>query len=352
MNQPTLLLLFGGGGYEHEVSLRSAAALSTSLRSAAYPHLTVGITREGAWYLYSGDFKSIADGSWEREHEHLTPVLPCPRGLLKTESGEILREIVVFPCLHGTGGEDGRMQGLLELYRIPYVGCNAEVSAICMNKSLTKDLLLSHHIPMVGKVAARISDDAETTRLVNRAETRFLYPMFVKPARCGSSVGASLAKSRAECLRAVSVAAQYDSTVLIERYVKGREIELAVLQSSPEAPPLVSPPCEPIYHAQFYDYKAKYDGKGAQLSIPAKLPKHTADVLVRLAEQIFTILGCRHLARVDFFVGENGEVLFNEINTIPGMTACSIFPAAMREVGEPIEKWLPALADAALKQGA
>ena len=159
MNQPTLLLLFGGWGEEHEISLSSAAAVSDALRAAAYPHLLVGITRQGAWYLYRGGTLQIADGSWDRSRKELSPVLPCPGGFLLTDSGEMLRDIVVFPCLHGTGGEDGRLQGLLELYGIPYIGCRAEASAICMNKSLTKDLLLLDHIPMAGKVAADISDD-------------------------------------------------------------------------------------------------------------------------------------------------------------------------------------------------
>jgi D-alanine-D-alanine ligase len=134
---------------------------------------------------------------------------------------------------------------------------------------------------------------------------------------------------------------------MVERYIKGRELEIAVLQQSPNLPLLISPPCEPIYKAEFYNYEAKYNRKGAHLSIPAKLPKHTADVLRSLSERIFTVLGCRHLARIDFFVGENGEVLFNEINTLPGMTESSVFPAAMSYLGHPIENWLPTLVEAA-----
>jgi D-alanine-D-alanine ligase len=349
MNQPTLLLLFGGWGCEHEISLRSAAAVSDALRAASYPHHTVGITRQGAWYLFRGSTRQIADGSWESRSDALTAVLPCPGGFLMTDSGELLRDAVVFPCLHGTGGEDGRLQGLLELYGIPYIGCSAETSAICMNKSLTKDLLLLHRIPMAGKVAADIADSADATRLTNRAETHFLYPMFVKPARSGSSVGASIVHGRDECTSAIIEASRHDKTVMVERYVKGREVELAVLELAHDEKLLVSPPSEPIYRADFYDYNAKYQGKGAHLAIPARLPKHTADVLVALSKQIFAVLGCRHLARIDFFVGENGEVLFNEINTLPGMTDVSIFPAAMAYLGHPIASWLPALAKAALE---
>ncbi len=346
MNQPTLLLLFGGASYEHEVSLRSAAAVSDSLCAQGYPHLTAGITKRGAWYLYRGSPQHIADGSWESRGEELCPILPCPGGFLKTDSGETLRNLVVFPCLHGTGGEDGRLQGLLELYGIPYVGCRAEASAVCMNKSLTKDLLSLGRIPMAGKVAERILTDSDAVRLTQRAESRFLYPMFVKPARCGSSVGASIVKDRDECIASIGHAAKFDQTVMVERFVKGREIELAVLEPTPEAT-LVSPPCEPLYRAAFYDYHAKYDGKGARLAIPASLPKHTSEILRSLAEKIFRLLGCRHLARVDFFVGETGEVLFNEINTLPGMTAASVFPAAMESLGHPISDWLPMLVRAA-----
>ena len=219
-----------------------------------------------------------------------------------------------------------------------------------MNKSLAKDLLLLHHIPMAGKVAAEISDDVDAERLTSRAETRFLYPMFVKPARGGSSVGASIVRDRGECTSAIIAASRCDGTVMVERLVKGREIELAVLQRTPSEKPLVSPPCEPIHHAAFYDYRAKYAGKGARLAIPAQLPKHTCDVLASLSERIFSLLGCRHLARIDFFVGENGEVLFNEINTLPGMTDASVFPKAMAYLGHPIDDWLPALARAAAEE--
>ena len=349
MNQPTLLLLFGGSGPEHEISLRSAAAVSDALRAASYPHRTVGITRLGAWYLFRGNTRRIADGSWEHCSESLSPVLPCPGGLTVTDTGEVLRDAVVFPCLHGTDGEDGRLQGLLELYKIPYIGCRAEASVLCMNKSITKDLLLLSHVPMAGKVSADISDDADATRLASRAETRFLYPMFVKPARSGSSIGASIVRSRDECISAIIAASLCDRTVMVERFVKGRELELAVLEA-PSSGLLVSPPCEPIYRSEFYDYNAKYKGKGARLAIPANLPKHTADVLVSLSERIFRLLGCRHLARIDFFVGENGEVLFNEINTLPGMTEVSVFPAAMAYLGHPIADWLPALAKAVCEE--
>ena len=347
MHQPNLLLLFGGGSYEREISLRSAAALSNALLAAKYPHLTAGIMPSGEWYLFSGSLVDIANGTWLDQSDKLSPILPCPGGFLQTDTMQMLSDLVVFPCLHGADGEDGRIQGLFDYYRIPYVGTKNEASAICINKSLTKDLLLLHHIPMVGKASASIESDADAIRLTNRAETRFLYPMFVKPARCGSSVGAAIVRDRAECESAIIAASRFDRLVMVERYVKGREIELAVLKTSPDAPLLVSPPSEPIYKAAFYDYDAKYQGKGARLAIPARLPKHTADVLRSLAEKIFTILGCRHLARIDFFVGENGEVLFNEINTMPGMTDASIFPAALAYLGHPIADWLPRLAESA-----
>ena len=348
MNQPNLLLLFGGSSYESEISLRSAAALSRDLHAAGYPHLTAGIAPSGEWYLYSGSPRDIESGAWATQGDKISPILPSPHGLLLTESGRMLTDLAVFPCLHGADGEDGRIQGLLDLYRIPYIGSATEASAICINKSLTKDLLLLHHIPMAGKVAASIKGEADATRLTNRAETRFLYPMFVKPSRCGSSVGATIARDRRECISAVLAAARFDETVMVERYIKGRELEIAVFQKSPTDPLLVSPPCEPIYKAEFYDYDAKYKGKGAHLAIPAKLPKHTCDVLRSLAERIFTLLGCRHLARIDFFVGENGEVLFNEINTLPGMTEMSVYPAALAHMGYPVASWLPSLVEEVL----
>lgn len=346
MNQPKLLLLFGGGGCEHEISLRSAAALSDALRAAAYPHMTAGITKDGAWYLYRGDPEQIADGSWENQKQALSPILPCPGGILLLDSHERIPGLVVFPCTHGVGGEDGRLQGLLELYGIPYVGCRTEASAVCMNKSCAKDLLSLHRIPMAGKVAGTVTDASDAVRLQNRAEEHFLYPMFVKPARCGSSLGASIVRHPDECKGAILGASRFDSAVMVERFVKGREIELAVLEL-PGSPLLVSPPCEPIYRADFYDYRAKYEGRGARLAIPAQIPRHTASVLRALTKRIFRILGCRHLARIDFFLTDEGAVLFNEINTLPGMTEASIFPSAMEHLGYPIARWLPMLAQAA-----
>ena len=351
MSNATLFLLFGGDSCEHEISLRSAASVSEQLTRAGYPHHAVGITRAGEWSLYTGDPRRIADGGWETDTDSRTPILPCPHGFLFPDTGKTLDDAVVFPCLHGANGEDGRLQGLLDLFKIPYIGCRTETSAVCMNKSLTKDLLLQYHVPMAGKVVGEVYGDGDVRRLTNRAETRFLYPMFVKPARCGSSVGAGIARSRDECLATIADAAKHDPTVMVERFIRGREVELAVLERASGEPLFISVPCEPKHRSAFYDYETKY-GKRTRLCIPARLPEHTADVLTRLAERIFRILGCRHLARIDFFVGENGEVLFNEINTLPGMTETSVFPAALAYAGYQICDWLPALARLAKEETA
>ncbi len=332
MTDYRLILLFGGRSCEHEVSLSSAASVAERLADTEIAPITVGIDRAGSWFLYTGAPSRIRDGSWELDRAHLIPVHPRRGGVVCTDTGKPLPPSILFPCLHGPNCEDGRLQGLLELLGIPFIGSGTEASAVCMNKALTKELLARYRIPMANKVDATVRSDDDIVRLILRAEARFLYPMFVKPARAGSSIGARPANDRAELAEAISAAAKTDPLVMIERFIVGREIELAILEGNPL---VIAPPAEPLHRAHFYDYNAKYRGGGAELRVPADLPAHTAQRLAQLAGQIFRLLGCRHLARVDFFVGRRGEIWFNEINTLPGMTEASIYPLALAAAGVP-----------------
>lgn len=330
MTDYRLILLFGGRSCEHEVSLSSAASVAERLADTELSPTVIGISRAGDWLLYTGAPARIRDGSWELDRAHLTPVHPRHGAICRTDTGKPLPPSIVYPCLHGPYCEDGRLQGMLELFDIPFIGSGTEASAVCMNKVLTKNILSRHSIPMASKVDATVRSDDDIIRLILRAEARFRYPMFVKPARAGSSVGARPVNDRTELAEAISAAAQTDRLVMIERFIVGREIEISILEGDP---PVIAPPAEPRYRARYYDYDAKYRGGGAELRIPADLPPHTARHLKQLAEQIFRTLGCRHLARVDFFVGRRGEIWFNEINTLPGMTEASIYPRALAAAG-------------------
>lgn len=337
-DQP-LILLFGGQSREHEVSLSSAASVLRRLASAEFTIFPIGVTRAGDCLLYSGSPAHIRDGSWERDAGNLVPLTPTVGGFLRRDTGERLPPAVVFPCLHGETCEDGCVQGMLDFFGIPYIGSGVEASAICFNKVLTKERLRRHHVPVTDWVDGRVTTDRGAEHLLSRAEARLSYPMFVKPARAGSSIGAARADDRASLLSAISKAAEIDPLVLIEPFCHAREIELSILDGEP---PIVAPAAEPIYHASFYDYGAKYHGKGAQLSIPARLTPRTAEALRRLSLCAFRALRCRHLARIDFFLCDTGEILLNEVNTLPGMTEASVYPHAMAAAGIPFPRLMQA----------
>lgn len=343
MKQIDLGLLFGGKSCEHEVSLLSAAAVLDNLPEGIRPHM-IGIDRAGDWFLYEGEPSRIASGAWRRDQKRLSPLLPARHGYYLPGRGSFHPLSVAFPAMHGQFCEDGQLQGLLSLMDIPYIGCDTEVSAVCMNKALTKTALAHHRIPMARHIAVEISSGSDLPALIDRAESLFPYPMFVKPVRSGSSVGAGIARSRDELRRALLLAARTDPLVLIEQYIRGREIEVAILAGDPLT---VSRPGELRFDSPFYDYDTKYRGSGAEMIIPAVLPKQTESELRRLAETVFRALRCRHLARVDFFLTEDGEILFNEINTLPGMTSFSMYPALLKDSGIPFPNLIRRLIDLA-----
>ncbi len=336
MNKIKLCVLFGGRSSEYEVSLASAYSVLTNADPAKYEILPVGITKDGAWLLYTGDYQKLRDGSWcenagtlSRVTVDLTPgshaLLICPpNGAPYAETVD-----VVFPVLHGAYGEDGTVQGMLTLAEIPFVGCGCASSSVCMDKSLTKLCVAETGIRQAVHVLVRKEDTEDDC--IREAETGLNYPMFVKPARAGSSVGISKVRSRNELKRALAVAFAEDSKVVIENTVIGREIEVAVLEE--HGTYTVSDCAEIDAGAEFYDYDAKYVNTTSTFYIPARLPEETREAVRRCAKKIFKALDCRTLARVDFFVTENGTIVFNEINTIPGFTEISMYPKLMMAAG-------------------
>lgn len=340
MEKIKLGVLFGGCSSEYEVSLSSAYSVLTNLDTEKYDVTPIGITRTGEWLLYTGDYAAIKDGSWcsapeklDRVTVDLTPgahafLLRAPHdGSLRRQSVD-----VVFPVLHGAFGEDGRVQGLLSSAGIPFVGCDSACSAVCMDKVITKSLVRQTGVRQADCIVVhRDGWETRADAIAAQAEEKLGYPMFVKPARAGSSVGITKAKDRAGLLSAMEIAFREDSKLLIEEAIVGREIEVAVLEE--EGRCTVSDCAEIVSGVEFYDYTAKYLSNTSSFHIPARLPREVRDNVRRAAETIFSALECRTLSRVDFFVCNDAEIVFNEINTLPGFTSISMYPKLMMHTG-------------------
>ena len=335
-----VLVLAGGVSGEHAISLRSAATVIDGLEAAGHSVTTVGITREGTWLL--GDLRRLVD----RARTELVEVLPRsgrPVALVNDGSGPRLVALdgslvdaalahfdLVFPVLHGPGGEDGTVQGLLEIAGARYVGAGPTASALAMDKLAMKTMCAGAAVPQVEFLSAgRMS----ATELAARIEQSFGMPCFVKPANLGSSVGISRVRTTSELPTALAEARRWDPRVIIERAVDAREIEVALLGNEAEAE--VSPPGEIVSAKGFYDFASKYvDADDARLIAPAELPATATEEIRAIALEVWEMIGCRGMARCDFFVERaSGRVLFNEINTIPGMTSISMFPRLFALVG-------------------
>ena len=346
-NKIRVALLFGSCSSEHEVSCVSAAAWADALATMPdrYEVILVGITKQGRWLKYSGSTEGMRSGSWEQDASCVPCVLSPDRSdhglLVHSANGyELLPVDVVAPILHGKNGEDGTIQGLLELAAIPYVGCGVLASAACMDKAVANTIMDAYHVPHCHWCSA-VRAEAETQRstLLTRVENRLPYPIFVKPANAGSSVGITKAHDRDELKAAIRLALANDRKVVFEAFVDGHEVECAVIGSDPA---VSTRPGEILAGAEFYTYDDKYKNGVSQVVIPAKLPEEKLDEVKTYAAMAYTALGCEGLARCDFFVEKNtGRVLINEINTFPGFTPISMYPKLMEHEGIPV----PALID-------
>ena len=337
MKKTNVCILFGGISPEHAVSLRSAESVLNQIDSEKYQVFPVGITREGKWLRYGGtDYSQLPGGAWER-HPGNCPALISPvRGeglLLFTDSGVVRQPLdVVFPVLHGENGEDGAMQGLLQMAGIPCVGPQVSASAVAMDKTLTK--LVADRAGIVQAAWELVlRDEVGDAGVLDRLEARFPYPMFVKPAGTGSSVGVSKVRSRAELEKALTQAARFDSNILVEEFIDGHEVEVAVLGNEN---PVASICGEIDSGAEFYDYDAKYITDTSTAYIPARIPEDVAQKVREAAVRVYRAIGCQGLSRVDFFVTyADSRVVFNEINTLPGFTSISMYPKLMEASGVP-----------------
>ncbi|MDR0889187.1 MAG: D-alanine--D-alanine ligase [Oscillospiraceae bacterium] len=347
MNKRSVCVLFGGMSPEHEVSLRSAESVLNHMDPEKYNIFPVGITREGQWILYGGkDYSSLPSGAWKSCPDNRRAAISPVRGqgLLNFEGDCVVRERidVVFPVLHGENGEDGSIQGLLQLAGIPCVGSAVAASATCMDKSLTKLVIDRTKVRQARwqlVTARELAKNAEA--VLDAAEQAFSYPVFVKPAGTGSSVGVSKAKNRAALEIALQRAAKYDAKVLVEEFINGHEVEVAVLGNSL---PAASGCGEIDAGTEFYDYDAKYLSDCAQLYIPARIDEATAEAVREAAICVYEAMGCRGLSRVDFFVTyDTNEVVFNEINTMPGFTSISMYPKLFAASGIPYSELIDSL---------
>ncbi len=338
----TLALLYGGRSGEHEVSLISAASIARHLHPEKYTVLLIGIDRGGAWHLQDDQALAACRGGTGPLEVRPNPdrrvaVLPGGgrAGAFRTADGAALRVDAVFPALHGSFGEDGTIQGLFEMADLPYVGSDVLGSAIGMDKEVAKALWTQAGLPVVPYLtvhAGQWLQDAARTALIVRAEQEFGYPLFVKPARAGSSVGAGKAPDRRTLESAVDEALRWDTKVLVEPFVAAQEVECSVTGNGQiEA----YTPGEIVPSHEFYDYEAKYlDPAGAALLIPARIPDQALAEVREIAVRAYRVAELSGLARVDFFVRKDtGRILLNEVNTMPGFTTISMFPKMCAAAG-------------------
>ena len=326
-------LLFGGRSGEHEVSLVSASAIAHNFDTEKFEVLPLFISREGNWYG-PVPIEKIKTAKAEDYRDRQVILAPQPGGMLLSvnDGREICRLDAIFPIVHGTYGEDGVTQGLLELADIPYAGAGVTGSAVCMDKVVMRKILAYHNIPQVKfTTVLRSQIERNLPEVIKKIETVIGYPVFVKPANGGSSVGINKAKDAAELTEALRVAAQYDRKILIEQGVNVREIEVSVMGNEE---PLVSQPGEICSSNEFYDYKAKYIDNKSVAVIPAELPTEIIAHIRALAAETYLALECEGFARVDFFVEtETGNIYLNEVDSLPGFTDISMYPKMWEQAG-------------------
>lgn len=353
MKKLSVCILFGGISPEHEVSLWSAESVLKNIDKEKYNLFPVGITKEGDWILYGGkDYSDLPSGKWvDNPNNHRVAISPIRgQGLLTFEGDCVVRERidVVFPVLHGENGEDGSVQGLLQLAGIPYVGPHVAASAVAMDKTLTK--LVADHAGVTQAAWHLVRGSDMGSRMeatLDSLEKQFQYPVFVKPAGTGSSVGVSKAGSREDLEKGLLAAGKFDDKVLVEEFIQGREIEVAVMGN--ESP--VASICGEIDSgADFYDYDAKYITDTSVAYVPARIPEDVAESVRDAAVKVYKAIGCQGLSRVDFFVTwQENRVVFNEINTLPGFTSISMYPKLFGASGIPYSQLIDQLLEFALE---
>ena len=356
-NRISLLILFGGESSEHEVSCSSAASVLKHISSEKYDIRTIGITREGSWLLTDSPACCIGDGSWEQDENNKTAFPAADRSvkgiLVQQEDGtfEKIEIDVVFPILHGRNGEDGTMQGLLHISGIPFVGSDTASSAASMDKAITKAIIDQGNVVnqarniVLHERTYRKQPESELEAILDYFE--YQLPLFVKPANAGSSVGISKVKERQELSEAIEKAFCEDDKLIVEEAITGREIEVAVLGNDDAEASCIG---EIFAANEFYDYEAKYQNEASRTGIVFDLDEDKENEIRAAAVKVYEAMGCKGLARVDFFLKESGKVVFNEINTLPGFTSISMYPKLWEASGIPYDKLIDRLIELALEK--
>jgi D-alanine-D-alanine ligase len=357
-NKLQLAVLFGGRSGEHEVSLMSARSVFSVLDLNRYHVTPIGISEDGVWYIGENIFKKMAD----RNYNGLSRVtlLPSPGDstlyeIVKENDKEQLIPLVkldvVFPVLHGTFGEDGTMQGYLEICDIAYVGAGVLGSSVAMDKGLFKDIMRQYHFPVLNyTILNRTTIQNDITEAITQSELVSSYPLFVKPANLGSSVGITKCYNRSDLYEGLQFAATYDRRIIIEQGISAREIEISVLGNED---PVASIPGEIVPAEDFYSYSAKYINDKSELIIPARISEETIEELRLLAVEIYKAIDCAGMARIDFlFDKDSTRYYVCEANTIPGFTQISMYPKLWDASGLPYAELVDRLIDLALQRKA
>ena len=329
MQKKTIAVIFGGHSTEYGVSLQSAYSILENLDAGKYNVVPIGITRQGEWFRYYGDYSKIPEDTWAQDHRQLVRVAVSNsrsvRGLIEMRNtgNSVVQLDMAFPVLHGKNGEDGTVQGLFELVGIPVVGCGTLASALCMDKDRAHKLVQAAGVEIPKSVTIRSGKDTA-------AADGLAYPLFVKPVRAGSSFGITKVKRQEDLQAAVTLAFQHDDTVIIEENVEGFEVGCAVLGIDD----LIVGRVDEIELSQgFFDFTEKYTLQTSKIHMPARIDGACEKRIQETAKTIYRTLGCSGFARVDMFLTPDGRIVFNEVNTIPGFTSHSRYPNMMKGIG-------------------
>lgn len=328
-------IMFGGCSSEYNVSLVSATSVIKNINKEKYEVLMIGITKEGDFYLYNGDVEKIESDEWFNDDTCKKITISTNRsdhGIIVLDTNEIIKLDVVFPVLHGQNGEDGRLQGLLELAEIKYVGCDMTSSAICMDKYLAHEIVASSGI--LSPISYLFTKDDSLEKIESKIN-HLKYPLFVKPLKAGSSFGISKISSKYELEKAVEEAFKFDNKIIIEENIDGFEVGCAVLGNNDLT---IGEVDEIELEDGFFDYFEKYNLKTSKIHLPARISEAERNKVREVALEIYKILGCSGFARVDMFYTKDKKIVFNEVNTIPGCTAHSRYPSMLNKIGISFEE--------------
>ncbi len=336
MSRIRVAVIFGGVSNEHDISLISATNIIKALPEEKFEVIPIGITKKGRWLYFPGDLSLLADSLWENHPDCIPCILspdPINKGFFKMMPDSTVVNLkidVIFPVLHGKNGEDGTIQGLFTLSGIPYVGCDVISSANCMDKDVTHIILKNAGIKTAPWYTVYAHQLSQLDDIVLNIEKKLSYPMFVKPANCGSSIGISKVQNAEDLKNGIKYAFAHDKKVIVETGIVGREVECAVMGN-------INPVSSPIGEIEpvdgFYDFEGKYKSTSCGLYIPARISDHDSEKIQGIAKKAYCAMGCKGLSRVDFFLCDNGDIYLNEINTLPGFTSISMFPKLMEKLG-------------------